>query len=464
MGQETKRVGLQSGRLAESLGKLPPQAVDLEEAVLGAIMLEKNSLIEVVDMLSPETFYKDAHVEIYKAIIDLFNASLPIDMKTVNNKLRENGTLEFAGGAYYIAELTSKVSSAANIEYHSRIISEMAMKRDLITIASQIQQDAYEDTQDVFQLLEFVEMQLGGIVEKNVKGSFMKLSHSLNDTVKKVTNMKDMDVTGVPSGLHELDKITGGWQKSDLSIVAARPGMGKTAFIVSCMLNAAKKGYKVGMFSLEMSRFQLDQRIISAEARVPLAKVRKPKDMTPEELKSVKEVTAKVGNYGIFIDDSPSLNVVEMKAKSRRLYNNEGLDMVIVDYLQLMKGEGKGNREQEISSISRALKEIAKELDIPVIALSQLSRAVESRGGQKKPMLSDLRESGSIEQDADLVMFLYRPEYYQIFQDSKGQPLHGKGMAIIAKNRQGALDEAYMKFIGSLTKWENENEIHNTLF
>ena len=448
----------------QDMGKLPPQAIDMEEAVLGALMLERDALYEVVNVLKPESFYKDAHKDIYQAIISLFEKSEPVDMRTVANQLRETGKLDSTGGAYYIADLTSKVSSAANIEYHARIVAEMHIKRELIHMSSQVRNMSYDDTEDAFQVIEYLEMQLSSLVEKNVSGELMRLSESINKSVSTITNMKNLDVTGVSSGLHDLDRITNGFQNSELVIIAARPGMGKTAFVVTCMLNAVKQGKVVAMFSLEMSRFQLDQRIISSESFVELSKIKKPKEATPEELMKIREVKSRVANYEMYIDDTPSIGLIDLKAKCRRLQANQGLDMVVVDYLQLMSDKSSKNREQQIANISRGLKEIAKEFDVPVIALSQLSRAVEQRGGDKKPLLSDLRESGSIEQDADLVAFLYRPEYYGITSAENGESLFGKGMVIVAKNRQGALDEAFLKFLGRYTKWDNEEEIHELNF
>lgn len=455
-------MGKRSSLDSFQIGKMPPQSIDFEESVLGAIMIEKDAILEVVDILKPESFYKESHSLIYEACLDLFNESNPIDMRMVSDKLRKKGKLEEAGGAYYMAELTSKVSAASNIVKHARIIQEMAMKRELIVISSQIQQSAYEDTEDVFTVLELAEVGLSSIVDNNVKGGFYKLSESVNETVDKTVDMKNVKLTGVPSGFHKLDKITGGWQDSDLIVIGARPGMGKTGFVVSTMINAAKRGKSVAMFSLEMSRLQLDQRIISMEAGIPLDKVRKPYDLTPDELTKIKACKAKIANYNIFIDDTAGLTSLELKAKLRRLSAKHDIDMAVVDYLQLMKGTRNDGREQEISEISRSLKGVAKELDIPVIALSQLSRAVEGRA-DKRPMLSDLRESGAIEQDADLVGFLFRPEYYKIYKDANGQNLQGKGVVIISKNRQGALDDVYLNFNGPYIRWENEQEDPNEI-
>jgi replicative DNA helicase len=441
--------------ISESLGKLPPQALDLEEAVLGALMLEKNALNAVVEFLKPEHFYDDRHKEIYTAIIDLFKATEPVDMRTVVNQLRKNGKIELVGGAYYIAELTSKVSSAANIEYHSRVIMEMAIKRTLIEVASQIHQDAYEDTTDVFELLDKTEQAVFEISDSNLRKNYDNMKNLMARAIQELQILKDHKdgLTGVPSGFTALDRITSGWQRSDLVIIAARPGMGKTAFVVSAMRNAAVDfKMAVAIFSLEMASVQLVNRMISAEAELEGEKIKKGQ-LADHEWAQLVHKTSKLSAAPIFIDDTPALSVLELRAKCRRLKAEHNIQLIIIDYLQLMRGDQGGNREQEIASISRALKGIAKELNVPVLALSQLSRSVETRGGDKRPQLSDLRESGSIEQDADIVMFLYRAEYYKITVDEDGMPTQGVGEAIIAKHRNGSTGTAKLKFIGKFTKF-----------
>lgn len=448
------------GELAGNLGKLPPQAVDLEEATLGALMLEKDALTTVIDILKPDSFYKEAHAEIYSAIVDLFNNSEPVDLLTVTNQLRKKGKLEFAGGAYYITELTTRVNSSANIEYHARIIVQQAIKRKLIKLASEIQQDAYEDTTDVFHLLDRSEQSLFEISEANIRKNVSDMRSIMKEAVTELeAKKKHKDgLTGVPSGFSSLDRVTSGWQKSDLVIIAARPGMGKTAFVVSAMRNAAVEfGAAVAIFSLEMSSVQLVNRLISAESELEGEKIKKG-TLADYEWEQMVHKTARLAEAPIFIDDTPALSILELRAKARRLKAQHDIQLIIIDYLQLMSGDtsrngGSGNREQEIASISRALKNIAKELNVPVIALSQLSRAVETRGGDKRPQLSDLRESGSIEQDADMVMFLYRPEYYGITEDEQGNPTKNTGEVIIAKHRNGSLDSVQLKFIGKFTKF-----------
>jgi replicative DNA helicase len=441
--------------IAESLGKLPPQALDLEEAILGALMLEKNALTAVVEFLRVDHFYSEQHQTIYQAIQDLFKNSEPVDMRTVVAQLRKAGKLELTGGAYYIAELTSKVSSAANIEYHSRIIIELAIKRDLIQIASTVHSDAYEDTTDVFELLDKTEQSIFKISDSNLRKNYDNMKSLMFKAVKELQERKNHKdgLTGVPSGFSKLDRVTSGWQKNDLIIIAARPGMGKTAFVVSALRNAAVDfNIPVAIFSLEMASLQLVNRLISAEAELDAEKIKKG-NLAEFEWQQLVHKTTRLSSAPIFIDDTPALSILELRAKCRRLKAEHNIQLVVVDYLQLMKGEAGGNREQEIASISRALKGVAKELDVAVIALSQLSRGVETRGGDKRPQLSDLRESGSIEQDADIVMFLYRPEYYKITVDEEGLPTQGMAEVIVAKHRNGSLDTVKLKFIGKYTKF-----------
>ncbi len=441
--------------VTESLGKLPPQVLDLEEVVLGALMLEKNALNAVVEFLKPEHFYLETHKEIYTAIVDLFKATEPVDMRTVVNQLRKTGKLELVGGAYYIAELTSKVSSAANIEYHARVIMEMAIKRELIQVASQIQSDAYEDTTDVFELLDKTEQSIFQISDSNLRKNYDNMRNLMARAIQELQILKEHKdgLTGVPSGFTELDRMTSGWQKSDLVIIAARPGMGKTAFVVSALRNAAVDfKIPVAIFSLEMASIQLVNRMISAEAELESEKIKKG-NLAEHEWAQLVHKTSRLSSAPIFIDDTPALSILELRAKCRRLKAEHGIQIIVIDYLQLMRGEQGGNREQEIASISRSLKGIAKELNVPVLALSQLSRSVETRGGDKKPQLSDLRESGSIEQDADIVMFLYRPEYYKITVDEDGMPTQGVGEVILAKHRNGSTGNVKLKFIGKYTKF-----------
>ncbi|MEQ8552501.1 MAG: replicative DNA helicase [Cyclobacteriaceae bacterium] len=457
----TKSRRLAVSDLSGQLGKLPPQAVEIEEAVLGALMLERDALTNVIEILKPQSFYKDANRMIFESIVQLFNNSEPVDIKTVVHQLRKNGNLDIVGGAYYVSDLTSKVNSAANIEYHARIIAEQSIKRDLIQISSEIQQDAYEDTTDVFDLLDKAQQSLFDVSESHIRKNFDHMNALMHQAIQEIEDRKNQKdgLTGIPSGFTALDRNTSGWQRSDLVIIAARPGMGKTAFVVSALRNAAVDfKIPVAIFSLEMSSVQLVHRMVSGEAELESDKLRRG-NLEAYEWQQLISKTSKLSEAPIFIDDTPALSILELRAKSRRLVAQHGVSLIVIDYLQLMTGDTSksagGNREQEIASISRALKGIAKELNVPVIALSQLSRAVETRGGDKRPQLSDLRESGSIEQDADMVMFLYRPEYYGITQDENGMPMQGTGQVIIAKNRHGKLEDVNLKFIGKFTKFED---------
>lgn len=442
-------------------GKVQPQAVPLEEAVLGAVMLDKEALPVVLDILRSDSFYLDSHKAIYKAMLRLFEKSQPIDLLTVTEELRKGGDLEVVGGPVYIVELTNKVASAANIEYHARIISQKYIQRELITVSTKVIKDAFEDTTDVFQLLDDAEQGLFSIAQQNMSRGYQSLSSLSGKMLKQLEELKDQEgggLTGVPTGFTDLDRLTSGFQSSDLIILAARPGMGKTAFTLSLAKNAAVDFAKpIAFFSLEMSSLQLAQRIISMEAEISGMKMRSGQ-LEDYEWQQLHTAIERIGEAPIFIDDTPGINVFELRAKCRRLKMQHDIQMIVIDYLQLMSGGGdnqKGNREQEVSAISRALKGLAKELEVPVIALSQLSRAVEQRGGTKRPQLSDLRESGSIEQDADIVSFIYRPEYYQILEDEEGQSLKDVAELIIAKHRHGALKTVKLRFTPEFARFSD---------
>lgn len=442
----------------DRLAKLPPQALDIEESVLGALMLEQEALTVVIDILKPESFYKETHQEIYRAIVQLFNDAAPIDLRTVVNQLRKNDKLTFVGGAYYVTSLTTRISSASNIEFHARAIAEYAIKRALIAIATEMQRNAYKDTQDIFELLDQAEQALFEVTDSNIRKNYSSMRSLLGEAFKDLEKKRQHKdgLTGVPSGFTGLDRVTSGWQKAELVIVAARPGMGKTAFLLSALRNAAvDHGCPVAIFSLEMASLQLVNRLISAEAALESEKIKKG-SLADHEWEQLIHKTSQLSQAPIYIDDTPALSIFELRAKCRRLKAKHDIQLIAVDYLQLMSGEsikGAGNREQEIASISRSLKSIAKELNVPVIVGSQLSRAVETRGGNKRPQLSDLRESGSIEQDADMVLFLYRPEYYGMTEDEEGHPTQGMAEVIVAKHRNGSLDSVVLKFIGKYTKF-----------
>jgi replicative DNA helicase len=440
-------------------GKLQPQAPDLEEAVLGAMMLEKNAVNDAIEILKTESFYKEAHQRIFAAIANLFQNSQPVDILTVTNELRQKGELDLVGGPYYISQLTNKVASAANIQFHARIIAQKHILRELISISTDIIKDAFDETTDVFDLLDKAEQNLYKIAEGNIRKDYDKMGNLIHQAITQIENAsKNTDgLSGVPTGYTNLDRITGGWQRSDLIIMAARPGMGKTAFVLSMARNVAVQFERpVAVFSLEMSSLQLVNRLIASESEISSDKLRRG-DLRQDEYQQLNSRISKLSNAPIFIDDTPALSIFELRAKCRRLKAQHGIELIVIDYLQLMTagGDNKGNREQEISTISRSIKGIAKELNVPIIALSQLNRSVETRGGDKRPMLSDLRESGAIEQDADLVTFIYRPEYYGITAYENGDSAIGVGEIIIAKHRNGALDSVKLRYQAHLAKFEN---------
>ena len=442
-------------------GKIPPQALDLEEVVLGAMMIDKKGVDEVVDLLSPESFYKEAHQHIFAAIIILFEKSDPIDLLTVSGQLKKEGKLEKVGGDFYLISLTQKVSSSAHIEFHARIILKKFIQRSLIKISSEIIEESYDESVDVFDLLDNAESKLYDITLGNVKKSTETAQDLVIQAKKKIEEIANKEgLSGVPSGFERVDKVTSGWQPSDLVIIASRPGIGKTALTLSMARNmAVNNNVPVAFFSLEMSSVQLITRLISSETGLSSEKLRTGR-LEKHEWEQLNVKVKSLEQAPLFIDDTPALSIFDLRAKARRLASQHKIKLLIVDYLQLMTVGGNnktGNREQEISTISRNLKSLAKELDIPVIALSQLSRAVETRTGSKRPILSDLRESGAIEQDADIVSFIYRPEYYKIdeWDDDERSPTEGQAEFIIAKHRNGGLDNIRLKFNGSLGRFEN---------
>jgi replicative DNA helicase len=442
-------------------GKIPPQALDLEEVVLGAMMIDKKGVDEVVDLLSPESFYKEAHQHIFAAILILFEKSDPIDLLTVSGQLKKEGKLEKVGGDFYLISLTQKVSSSAHIEFHARIILQKFIQRSLIKISSEIIEESYDESVDVFDLLDNAESKLYDITLGNVKKSTETAQDLVIQAKKKIEEIANKEgLSGVPSGFERVDKVTSGWQPSDLVIIASRPGMGKTALTLSMARNmAVNNNVPVAFFSLEMSSVQLITRLISSETGLSSEKLRTGR-LEKHEWEQLNVKVKSLEQAPLFIDDTPALSIFDLRAKARRLASQHKIKLLIVDYLQLMTVGGNnktGNREQEISTISRNLKSLAKELDIPVIALSQLSRAVETRTGSKRPILSDLRESGAIEQDADIVSFIYRPEYYKIdeWDDDERSPTEGQAEFIIAKHRNGGLDNIRLKFNGSLGRFEN---------
>ena len=441
-------------------GKVPPHAVELEKSILGACMLERGAFDVASEILPLGSFYLDAHNRVFRAMYSLRSGNKPIDLLTVAESLRKSNEIELVGGAYYLTVLTQTVVSSANVESHSRLVLEKHIKRELIRLGGDMCVDGYNDGVDVFDLLNQSEANLMDVSKNLIKSDFKHISSSVVEVVKSVEYLRNNPetFTGVPTGYEALDRITHGWQPTDLIILAARPSVGKTALALNMARNAAlsmKKPTPVGFFSLEMSSEQLTQRMISAESRLWLNSIQSGR-LNDDRLRVFYDKGVKViGEAPIYIDDAPALNVFELRAKARRMMSKHGVGMIIVDYLQLMTdgttGRGQKNREQEISTISRSLKMIAKELGIPIIALSQLSREVEKRGkGQKIPQLSDLRESGAIEQDADVVMFIYRPPADEVKLDPD---LQNTGMIRIAKHRNGDLDDIAMKFYPKIQLW-----------
>ncbi|MEG0795660.1 MAG: replicative DNA helicase [Odoribacter sp.] len=439
-------------------GKIPPQAVDLEEAVLGALMLERDAFSIAGDLLVPDAFYKDAHQKIFKAICKLYQNNDPVDLLTVSESLKQSGELEQVGGYYYLSQLTSRVASAAHIEFHARIIVQKYLQRKLIGVCTELQEMAYDDATDVSDLMDKAQKSVFEIADGNIKKDTAEIRPIIELAIEGIQAAaeKPDGISGIPSGFYALDAVTSGWQPSDLVIVAARPAMGKTAFVLSMARNmAVVHHYPVAVFSLEMSAIQLVNRLIASETEIHSEKLKTGR-LTEEEWEQLHSRIKALMEAPILVDDTPALSIFELRAKCRRLKQKYDIKVLIIDYLQLMTAgaDMRGNREQEVSMISRQLKIIAKELSIPVIALSQLNRGVEARP-DKKPMLSDLRESGSIEQDADMVMFIHRPEKYGITQDSEGNSLLGIASIIIAKHRNGAVGEINLRFRAELTQFCN---------
>lgn len=438
-------------------GKLPPQAIDLEEAVLGALMLEKDAIFEVIDVITEKSFYKESNQKIYKAILKLNDASKPIDVLTVINQLKSNGELDIIGGAYHITQLTNKPSSAANIEYHARIVEEKHIARDVIRISSELITEAYDETSDVFNITEKMITEaynLGDVGQGTAQLSNTEILRELKEKIQNAKLVKG--ITGLRTGILTQDQVFGGYQNTDLYIKAGRPAMGKTGLaLTEAAFMAFEEDKKVLFFSLEMSSAQLMERLVAIQTGISINKF-KSGELTTEDWKHYNKITSEMMGENLKIIDIPGLplnSLIKIAKKHKLKY---GLDALYVDYLQLMTNSMYGsNREQEISSISRGLKGVAKDLNIPVIALAQLSRAVETRGGDKRPQLSDLRESGAIEQDADSVQFVYRPEYYGLTEDEEGMSTLGRADLIIAKNRHGAIKTIHTRFTPHLTKFED---------
>ena len=453
--------------LPSEMGKIQPQARELEEAVLGALMLEKDAYSQVSDILKPESFYDVVHQTVYQAIVNLASTQAPIDMLTVIEQLKKEGTLDSVGGPVYVAQLTEKVASAAHIEFHARIIAQKYLARELISFSSTVTSKAFDDMIDVDDLMQEAESKLFEISQGNVKKDVTQINPVIKEALnllEKAANRPE-GLSGLQTGFDALDKVTSGWQNSDLVIIAARPAMGKTAFVLSMAKNMAVQFKSpVALFSLEMSNVQLVNRLIVNTCEIPGEKIKNGR-LAPYEWEQLDFKIKELYDAPLFIDDTPSLSVFELRTKARRLVREHGVKMIIIDYLQLMNASGMqyGSREQEVSMISRSLKGLAKELNIPIIALSQLNRGVEGRTGieGKRPQLSDLRESGAIEQDADMVCFIHRPEYYKILEDEKGNSLLGLAEIIIAKHRNGATADVLLRFKSEFARFQNVDDDYN---
>jgi replicative DNA helicase len=455
-------------------GKMPPQAVDLEEAVLGALMIETDAIGKVNDFLKPQSFYKASHQIIYNAIRALAAENKPIDMFTVQEQLLHDEALEEVGGAYYIASLTSNVASGAHLEFHSKIIAQKYLARELIRISSEIQTKAFDASQDVDDLMQEAEGKIFEVSQSNHKKDVLSIKDIMPLAFSRIVeaSKEESNLTGVASSFFALDAVTSGWQRSDLIIIAARPSMGKTAFVLSMAKQMAVNKIPVAFFSLEMSNIQLVNRLIVNASELPGEKIKSGK-LNQEEFKQLSAGIGKIENIPLYIDDTPSLSVLELRTKARRLVSEHGVKIIVIDYLQLMNATGMSyhNREGEVSLISRSLKGLAKELDIPIIALSQLNRNVESRAVKddnkldaKKPQLSDLRESGAIEQDADIVCFIHRPDYYKITEDpNSGKSLVGVAQIVIAKHRNGATKDVDLYFVNDYAMFVNDRTEYERL-
>ncbi len=449
-------------------GRIPPRDKDLEEAVLGALMLEKDAYTIVCDILKPECFYEPAHRKIYESIQHLGAAQKPIDMLTVTEQLRLDGYLDEVGGPVYVSELTSRVLSGANVEYHARIVAQKYLARELISFAGDIERQAYDESNDVDDLLQEAEGRLFEISQRNVKKDVTQIDPVIGQAIMQIqaSSNRTSGLSGLETGYHDLDKLTSGWQSSDLIIIAARPAMGKTAFVLSMAKNmAVNYNTPIAIFSLEMSNLQLVNRLISNVCELRGEKI-KSGQLTPMEWDQLMSRIKQLYGAPLFIDDTPSLSIFELRTKARRLVREHNVKFIIIDYLQLMNASGMkfGSREQEVSMISRSLKQLAKELNIPIVALSQLNRSVESRGDSnskdgKRPQLSDLRESGAIEQDADIVCFIHRPEYYLHSEyDAENNYIGGLAEFIVAKHRSGSVDDVKMRFRKEFARFENWDE------
>ncbi|OFY42672.1 MAG: replicative DNA helicase [Bacteroidetes bacterium GWF2_40_14] len=442
--------------LSLEMGKKPPQAIDIEEAVLGALMLEPNAISDIIDVINPECFYKESNRKIFSAIASLASKHAPVDIFTISEELKNVGDLETVGGTVYLSQLSMKIGAAAHIDYHAKILLQKYIQRELIGISYEVQRDSFDDNISVDDLLDTTQQKIFTLSDRNMKRDTQAIQFVISQAIDDLqsTQLREDGLSGVPSGYTSIDRVTLGWQPSDLIIIAARPSVGKTAFVLTMARNmSVDHNVPVAFFSLEMSSLQLAKRLMISETGLEPDKIKGGKKLADYEWEQLNSKLNQLVKAPLYIDDTPSLSIYEFRSKARRLVANAGVKMIVIDYLQLMTGppELKGMREQEVSAISRSLKSIAKELNIPIIALSQLSRAVETRGGAKRPQLSDLRESGAIEQDADIVMFIHRPDYYGLTDENP--ELRGMTDIIIAKHRNGEVKDVQMRFRSSEVKF-----------
>lgn len=464
----TRRRSSSPASIDNTYGHMPPQAIEIEQVVIGALLIDTEAFGLVSEMLHPETFYDPRHKFIFEAISALNMSERPADILTVTDELRKMGKLEQAGGMTYVMDLSYMVASSANVEYHSRILAQKYMARQLISYASSIETRAFDETVDTDQLMQDAEGALFELSQKNMKKDYTQIDPVVKQAYQILQKAAGNTggLTGIPSGLDDLDAVTSGWQASDLVIIAGRPAMGKTSYALSVAKNiAVDYRIPIAFFSLEMSNVQLVNRLISNVCEIPGNKILSGQ-LTDEEWARLDQNLRLLDGAPLYVDDTPSLSVFELRTKARRLVREKGVKIIMIDYLQLMNATGMrfNSRQEEVSTISRSLKSLAKELDIPILALSQLNRSVESRGDgdakgldSKRPQLSDLRESGAIEQDADMVQFVHRPEYYHIYEDN-GVDLRGMAQIIIAKHRKGATKDVLLSFRGEFTRFANKNE------
>ena len=458
----------QASKVEDSLGRLQPQELDFEKSVLGALLLEKDAYALISDILTPESFYDIRNQKVFSAIRTLNLAQSPLDLLTVAEQLRVDGNFEEVGGPAYLASLTQNIVSSSHIEYHARVIAQKATARELIAYSANVQDKAFDPTQDIDELMQEAEGSLFKLSQKKLKKDYQQIDPVISEAYEMLHKAAERTdgMSGIASGFHELDRMTSGWQNSDLVILAARPAMGKTAFALSMAKNiAVDQNIPVAMFSLEMSNVQLINRVIVNTCEIKGEKIKSGQLEAYEWAQLDNKIKDLIGKP-MFVDDTPSLSVFELRTKARRLVKEHGVKLIMIDYLQLMNASGMsfGSRQAEVSTISRSLKGLAKELNIPILALSQLNRGVENRPGgentldSKRPQLSDLRESGAIEQDADMVIFIHRPEYYHLYKDENGNDLKGKAVIIIAKHRNGAVGDVLLTFKGQYARFENPND------